>query len=135
MAQTLFIIIIAFIIVDYILERWLSYLNSLYWSNDLPEELRGIYDAEKYRKSQDYQKVQHKFDLLISSLSFVFILVFLYFEGFAYIDQIARSYTNNNILIALIFFGILGITADILSTPFQIYSQFVIEEKFGFNKT
>lgn len=135
MAQTLFIIIIAFIIVDYILERWLSYLNSLYWSNDLPEELRGIYDAEKYRKSQDYQKVQHKFDLLISSLSFVFMLAFLYFEGFAYIDQIARSYTNNNILIALIFFGILGITADILSTPFQIYSQFVIEEKFGFNKT
>jgi len=135
MAQILFILIIAFIIVDYILERWLSYLNSLYLSNELPEELRGIYDAEKYRKSQDYQKIQYKFDLLISSLSFVFMLVFLYFEGFAYIDQIARSYTNNNILIALIFFGILGITADILSTPFQIYSQFVIEEKFGFNKT
>ncbi len=135
MAQTLFIIIIAFIIVDYILERWLNYLNSLYWSNDLPEELKGIYDAEKYRKSQAYQKVHHKFGLLISSLSFVFMLAFLYFEGFAYIDQIARSYTNNNILIALIFFGILGITADILSTPFQIYSQFVIEEKFGFNKT
>jgi STE24 endopeptidase len=135
MAQTLFILIISFIIADYIIERWLSYLNSLCWNNNLPEELKGIYDAEKYRKSQDYQKAQHKFSLLISSLTFVFMLTFLYFEGFAYIDQIARSYTHNNILIALIFFGILGIAGDILSTPFQIYSQFVIEEKFGFNKT
>jgi STE24 endopeptidase len=135
MPQTLFIIIIAFLIADYLLERWLDYLNSLYWSNELPEELIGIYDAEKYRKSQDYEKVRHKFGMLISTLSFVFMLLFFYFKGFAWIDTIARSYSSNSIVIALIFFGILGFAGDILSTPFQLYSQFVIEQKFGFNKT
>ncbi|MGD0711376.1 MAG: M48 family metallopeptidase [Bacteroidales bacterium] len=135
MPQTLFIIIIAFLIADYLLGRWLDYLNSLYWSNELPEELKGIYDAEKYRKSQDYLKVQHKFALLTSTLTFVVMLLFFYFKGFAAVDNWARSYSANPIVIAVIFFGALGLAADILSTPFQIYSQFVIEQKFGFNKT
>ena len=135
MVNTLFILIIAFLVLDFILERWLDYLNSLYWSNELPKDLEGIYDSERYRKSQDYTKAQHKFEMLVSTLSFIFMLAFLYFKGFAMIDNIARSFSSNNIVIALIFFGILGIAADILSTPFQLYSQFVIEEKFGFNKT
>ena len=135
MANTLFILIIAFLILDFILDRWLDYLNSLYWNNELPKDLEGIYDSERYRKSQDYTKAQHKFEMLVSTLSFIFMLAFLYFKGFAMIDNIARSFSSNNIVIALIFFGILGFAADILSTPFQLYSQFVIEEKFGFNKT
>ena len=135
MVNTLFILIIAFLVLDFILERWLDYLNSLYWSNELPKDLEGIYDSERYRKSQDYTKAQHKFEMLVSTLSFIFMLAFLYFKGFAMIDNIARSFSSNNIVIALIFFGILGFAADILSTPFQLYSQFVIEEKFGFNKT
>ena len=135
MPQILFIIIIAFLIADYLLGRWLDYLNSLSWSNELPEELKGIYDAEKYRKSQDYLKVKHKFALLTSTLTFVVMLLFFYFKGFAGVDNFARSYSANPIVIALIFFGALGLAADILSTPFQLYSQFVIEQKFGFNKT
>ncbi len=134
MAEILFIIIIAFIVADYFLDQWLNYLNSLYWSNELPEELKGIYDAEKYLKSQNYMKAKHKFGFLTSSLSFIFILVFLYFKGFAFIDDIARSYTSDITLISLIFFGILGFAGDILSIPFQLYDQFVIEQKFGFNK-
>jgi STE24 endopeptidase len=135
MAQILFYLIIFFLVADYFLARWLDYLNSLYWSNDLPKELERIYIAEKYRKSQDYLKAGHKFGLLTSTLSFIFMLLVFYFKGFAFVDHFARSYTDNPIFIALIFFGILGIAGDLLSTPFQIYSIFVIEEKFGFNKT
>ena len=131
----LFYLIIFFLVADYILDRWLDHLNSKYWSNELPPELQGIYDTEKYRKSQDYLKAGHKFGLITNSLSFVFMLVIFYFKGFALVDDLARSYTSNPILMALIFFGILGFCGDILSTPFQIYSVFVIEEKFGFNKT
>jgi STE24 endopeptidase len=135
MPQILFILIIAFLGADYILDRWLDYLNSLYWSNELPEELKGIYDAEKYKKSQDYLIARHRFALLTSSLTFVAMMLFFCFKGFAWVDNIARLYSSNSIVIALIFFGILGFAADILSTPFQLYSQFVIEQKFGFNKT
>ncbi|NTW32139.1 MAG: M48 family metallopeptidase [Bacteroidetes bacterium] len=135
MAHLLFIIIIVFVVFDFVLERLFDYLNSLYWSNELPKELAGIYEAEKYKKSQDYEKAQHKFGMYSSALSFLLIMAMLLFKGFAYLDDYARSFTDNDIFIALIFFGIIGIASDIISTPLQIYDQFVIEEKYGFNKT
>jgi STE24 endopeptidase len=119
----------------YIMERILDYLNSTYWSNDLPKEFEGIYDGEKYRKSQDYLRVNQKFSTLTSSLSFIVMLLMLLLGGFAWLDGFVRHYTHNPILMALLFFGILGLVADILSTPFSLYHTFVIEERFGFNKT
>ncbi len=53
MAQTIFYIIITIILFEYVLERILDYLNSTYWSNELPKELDGIYEADKYKKSQE----------------------------------------------------------------------------------
>ena len=131
----LFYIIIGILIFDYLLERILDYLNSTYWSNTLPKELKGIYEEDKYRKSQDYEKVKQRFSLLTDSITFIAMMLMLIFGGFAYIDEFVRHYTTNPILMALFFFGILGLAADILSTPFSIYSTFVIEEKFGFNNT
>ena len=59
----------------------------------------------------------------------------LCFKGFAAIDLLVRSYTTNPILMALLFFAILGVAADLLGIPFSLNKIFVIEEKFGFNKT
>lgn len=59
----------------------------------------------------------------------------LYLGGFAFLDGLAWSFTDNQILLALFFFGIIALGADLLSLPFSIYATFVIEEKFGFNKT
>jgi STE24 endopeptidase len=135
MAHTIFIIILIVITFNYLLERFLDYLNSTYWSNTIPQELEGIYNAEKYKKSQDYEKTKQRFSLIVESLSFVALLAMLFFDGFTFLDKFVREYTSNPILMALMFFGILAVVADILSTPFSIYSTFVIEEKFGFNKT
>ena len=135
MAQTIFYIIIAIILFDFILERILDYLNSTYWSNELPKELEGIYEADKYKKSLEYEKTTTRFSLITSTFSLILMLVMLFFGGFAWLDNLVREYTQNPILMALMFFGILGFVADILTTPFSIYSTFVIEEKFGFNKT
>ncbi len=134
-ATSLFIVILIFFIADFFLERWLDYLNTIYWSNELPVELKGIYDAEKYAKSQDYEKVKHNFSKLISIISFLAMLTFLYFQGFAMVDKWVYSLSDNPIVIAILFFGVLGFVSDLLTLPFQIYSQFVIEERFGFNKT
>jgi STE24 endopeptidase len=134
-AHAIFYIIIGILLFEFILERFLDYLNSKYWSNELPAELSGIYDPDKYRKSQDYEKVKTRFSLLTSSISLAAMLLVLFLGGFAWLDGIVRSYTLNPILMALMFFGTIGLVADILSTPFSVYSTFVIEEKFGFNKT
>ncbi len=128
-------IIIAIIILDYIFDRVMDYLNASRWSKTLPDELRCIYDEEKYRRSQEYSRVNMRFGIITSSLSFIFILLMLSLGGFGYLDSMIRAYTDHPVWMALLFFGILGLASDILSTPFDIYSTFVIEERFGFNRT
>lgn len=134
MHNTLFYIIIGIIIAEYLFERYLDYLNTTRWSDELPEEVKGIYDEEKYRKQQAYQKENHKFGVLTGGLNFLIILGMFLFFGFAIVNNWAYTFTSHPILVAFIFFGVLLIVSDIINTPFSIYDTFVIEEKYGFNK-
>lgn len=132
---TIFWLIIAILVFDFVLERTLDFLNTTRWSEQVPDELKGIYDEEKYRKQQAYSKTNHRFGMLTSTFSFVLILAMLFFGGFALVNNWALSFSANPILSALLFFCILMLASDILTTPFDLYSTFVIEERFGFNKT
>ena len=132
---TLFWIIIGILVFDFILERYLDYLNTTRWSNQLPAEVKDIYEEEKYRKQQLYSKTNHRFGMLTSSFSFLLIMLMFFFQGFALVNGWAMDISSNPIWSALLFFGILMLASDILNTPFDLYSTFVIEEKFGFNKT
>ncbi|PWI30333.1 peptidase M48 [Flavobacteriaceae bacterium LYZ1037] len=134
-ATTLFYIIIAILIISFILDKILDALNAKHFNDEVPQELQDVYDETEYKKSQSYKKTNYKFGLLTSTFSIALTLGFLFFDGFEYLDNIARSYSENPILIALIFFGIIMIGSDIITTPFSYYKTFVIEEKFGFNKT
>ncbi|HNS17276.1 MAG TPA: M48 family metallopeptidase [Bacteroidales bacterium] len=135
MDQSIRIAIIVILAVGFIVERILDYLNSTYWSDELPDELKGIYDPEKYRKSQAYLRTKQRFSILTDSFSLMVMLLMLLTGGFAWLDNLVREQTTHPILLALFFFGILGLAADLLATPFSVYSTFVIEERFGFNKT
>ena len=101
----------------------------------MPDELKGIYDPDRYEKSQKYEKENQKFGKLTSSFSLVLMVAMLFLAGFAVVDNWAREISANQIVIALVFFGILGLVMDIVNTPFSLYDTFVIEEKYGFNKT
>ncbi len=135
MHEILFWIIIAIIVLDFLFEKYLDYLNTTKWSDTLPDEVKGIYDEEKYKKQQQYQRENHRFGMLTSSFSFAIILVMFLFYGFAVVDGWAWSLTSNAILAALIFFGILMLASDIINIPFEVYDTFKIEAKYGFNKT
>jgi len=73
--------------------------------------------------------------LITSTFTIILTLAFFIFKGFAWIDQIARDKSDNEIIITLIFFGIIMLGSDIITTPFAFYQNFVIEEKYGFNKS
>lgn len=133
--STLFYIIIAIILIDFIVDKILDALNAKHYNDPIPEELTDVYDPAEYQKSQNYKTTNYKFGLITSTFSLVLTLVFLAFDGFAYVDTFARSYSDNDIIIALIFFGVIMLGSDLLNTPFSYYRTFVIEERFGFNKT
>ncbi len=132
---TLFYIIIGIIVLKFLFDKILNHLNAQHFKDDLPEEINDVYDADEYKKSQTYKATNYRFGILTSTFSLVLTLLFFVLDGFEFVDNIARSYSDNPILIALIFFGIIMIGSDFISTPFAYYKTFVIEEKFGFNKT
>jgi STE24 endopeptidase len=133
--NTVFYIIIAIIAVDFALERYLDFLNRKSLNPELPEELKDVFDADQYRKQQDYKRVNDRFSSITSTFNFVVILLMLLLGGFALVDGWARDITAHPVLLVLVFFGILAIAMDLISTPFSVYDTFVIEEKFGFNRT
>ncbi len=130
-----FILIIIFLAAEFLMERILDYLNTRNWSEEMPEEVNGIYDEQKYKKSQRYNKVRHRFSSLVSVIFFIALLLMLFFNLFAWLDLQIRDFTSHPVLITLFFFAVLGIANDLLGIPFAAYSTFVIEERFGFNRT
>jgi STE24 endopeptidase len=135
MENTIFWIIIAIVLFDFIFEKVLDYLNFTHLKETIPAELEGIYDEEAYGKSQQYEKVSLRFSFVTSSFSFILILLMLFIGGFGWLDEWVRSVSENIYLRTLLFFGVLGLAFDLISLPFQVYATFVIEERFGFNKT
>ncbi len=135
MYNTVFYLIIGIFLFDYLVELYLNYLNGKQRELPLPKELQGVYDDEKLKKAIEYDKTNVKFETLTGSFNTLLILLMFFAGGFALVDQWAGNYTENMIFKGLIFFGILGFASDIINTPFSIYHTFVIEERFGFNKT
>ena len=133
--QILFNIHIAIIILNFFKDSILDYLNSKYFDNKIPKIISDIYDKEKYLKSQEYKKTQYKFNRISSTYSLLILLLFFYFDGFLILDNYCRSLFDSELIISLSFFGIIYFGNDLLSIPFSIYHTFIIEEKFGFNKT
>jgi STE24 endopeptidase len=133
--QLLFNILIVITIAGFVFDQWISFLNTTTRSNKLPEELKGFYDEETYSKQQDYESVNYRFGLISDVLSFVVILFMLFLGGFAWLDALVINFTGSAILQAILFFGILVLASDLLSIPLDLYHTFVIEERFGFNKT
>ncbi|WP_188598857.1 M48 family metallopeptidase [Polaribacter pacificus] len=134
-STVLFYILIAILLINYIVDQVLDALNSKHFNDPIPDVLQDVYDEKEYKKSQAYKKTNAQFSTLTSSISLLVTLGFFFADGFKFVDDLARSFSNNPIGISLIFFGVILIGSDLLSTPFSYYKTFVIEEKFGFNKT
>ena len=100
----------------------------------LPEGFEEVYNKNKYAKSQKYLKINSQFSLFSSSFSFFIIMIIIHFGVFGFLDDFVRAKSSNSIYSGLIFFGILFIINDIINLPFSFFKNFVIEEKFGFNK-
>lgn len=133
--QLLFDVIVAILVVNYLAGQYLEYLNARHRSMELPDTLRGIYPENEYKRSQKYKADNQKLSFISSTFNLLVILVFLFLDGFAWVDEWARELSSHRLLIPLIFFGILMLAWDLINLPFALYDTFVIEERYGFNKT
>ena len=135
MENLYYYIIIFAIIIEYLLSSISSILDIKNITPTIPSDFKKAYDQEKYILSQDYLKARTRFGLFSSSFSLILIMIVIHSDIFGLLDQFVRGQSDSYILQGLLFIGIIYFFQDIVSLPFSIYHTFVIEERFGFNKT
>ncbi len=133
-AATIRLIILLTLFINFFINSLIDFLNLGNMSDIVPEEFKSLYNEEKYKKSQEYLRARTRFDLKVSVFNLALILLFWFLKGFPYVDSIVRSWHFGPVTSGLLYAGILVLLKGIVSLPFSIYSTFVIEQKFGFNK-
>lgn len=131
----LYWIIILIEVVDYGFSQVLSWLNMKASKRPIPKILEGLYDEESYRKQQAYFRANKRVGFWLSLVSTIATIGVFAFGGFGWLDGVVREWTDSDILRTLLYMGVLGVASWLIDLPFDIYDTFVIEERFGFNKT
>lgn len=128
-------VILLIIILSYTLDATVGFLNIKALKTDIPKEFSDLYEEDEYAKSQSYTRATTSFSLVQNSITTFILVVFIVCGGFNSIDLWARQFGFEEIGTGIIFIGALTALSSLMSLPFTIYSTFVIEEKFGFNRT
>ncbi len=117
------------------LEFIATLLNLKTFPSNPPAELDGLMDQEKLDRAHSYLKTNSRFDLIRSTTSLAILLAFWFLHGFPLVDDLARSLVGNEIVAGMVFLSILFVAQNLVSLPFDYYETFVIEQRFGFNKS
>ena len=128
-------LIIGLVLFNYLFSTVLNYINDKNWKTDIPKNMKEFYNEEKYIKAKNYSREKGKISLLSSTLSLFISISFLWFKGYGWLNDIIVSNYDIPFLQSGIFFFTLFLISDIVSLPFSCYNTFIIEEKYGFNKT
>ncbi len=135
MATVLYWLVIAIVLAEFCWSVCLTLLNIKASRQPVPDLLKDLYDADRYRKQQAYAMTNRKFSLVSSLVSLLVTLGIFAFGGFAVFDAAARSVSGSPVVQALVFWGIFYLISWVISLPFDIYRTFVIEQRFGFNRS
>ena len=127
--------IVAFILIDFVMGSVLEYLDEKSKNVPMSSVAAEIFSADEYAKSLEYGTAKYRVERLTSTLNTVVMLSAIILGWFAWLDQAIRERISNNLLVTVAFFGVLILAVMLANLPVSYYSTFVIEEKFGFNKT
>ena len=128
-------VLITIVVAAYIVESLLDYLNQSTARNPLDSKIAHLYDQAEREKSIAYSAEKTNFGFVSSTFSTIVMILALAYGWFAVLDDFLRERFDNEIVISLLFIAALSVISWWLNLPFQLYSIFRIEAKYGFNKT
>lgn len=129
------IFVLAVLILHYLLDMLADILDVRSSRQEPPTEFDGFYDTEKYAKARNYLREQTRLGIVDETVHIAITILFILVGGFNLVDRLARAPGWGEVGTGLIFAGILMIAGRLLALPGDIYGTFVIEQKYGFNKT
>ena len=130
-----FVVILAAVIVEFAVDVVYNLLNLAALKPDAPEGLQDVYEPDEYRRSQEYTRVTTRFGLVTSTFKLALFLAFWLLGGFNALDLWVRDLDVHVVVEGLVYLGVLFAAYSVVTLPFGVYATFVIEERFGFNKT
>lgn len=135
LSTKLLILILVILVGSALLDVVVNWLNLRRSASRLPAEFAGFCDAKRYATAQEYLRANTFLAIIKTALFTALIVVFILSGGFKLVDQAARHFHSGGIVTGLIFVGLLALPLFLLRIPFAAYETFVIEERFGFNRT
>ena len=129
------LVILAAILLQNGLSLLADLLNLRALRPELPRGFESVYDAERYARSQEYTRVRTRFAFVPQAVDLVVLLAFWFLGGFAWLDGWTRGLGLGPIGTGLVFVGGLLLAKALLDLPFRYLATFVIEERFGFNRS
>jgi STE24 endopeptidase len=130
-----FFVIVLALFLSWKLDLVSTLLNLKALSPDIPKAFAGIIDEEAYEKSQEYTRTKSVYGIVEGIFSLIVLFVFWWLGGFGWLDELVRGLGRGPVVTGLVFIGLLLMAQQALSTPFELYNTFVLEEQFGFNRT
>ena len=127
------LVILVVLLGEHALSVGTSILNLRALSPSLPSEFEGVFDRDTYARSQAYTRATTLFGLFRSTVNLVLVLALWQLSGFEWVDRRGAGY--GPVATGLLFMATLGLMATLLGLPFRLYGTFVLESRFGFNRT
>ena len=129
------LVILAALLVQNGLSLLADVLNLRALRPELPAEFRDVYDGERYARSQEYTRARTRFGFWPQAVDLAVLLAFWFGGGFAWLDERVRGLGFGPVASGLVYIGVLALAKALIDLPFRYYATFVIEERFGFNKS
>ena len=133
--QSLLYLLVGVLAFGFIVPQLLEFLQVSHTTSKIPDTLVEYLSVDKLAESKSYQRANFYFKVVTSSFTFLVTLLCVTQGWFGAIDTWIAGFGYSPFINSLLFFGLIFVVSDVLSLPFDYYSTFVIEEKFGFNKT
>jgi len=128
---------LVFLVAKGLIESWLESKNKNHIienRNLVPERFQSVITLEEHQKAADYSVAKIKVGQFFSIFDFILLLVWTLGGGLAALDRLVATFSLSPIWEGMAFLALFGAINTLLSLPQSIYSTFVIEERFGFNK-
>src|SRR2546428_633082 len=129
------LVILAALLARYGLELAADSLNLRTLPPAPPPELGGAYDAERWRRAREYLSARIHFGMVASTVDLTALLAFWFAGGFGALDRWVRGFGGGPVACGLLFLGVLALARLGMALPLRWWSTFVVEERFGFNRT
>ncbi|MBF0145508.1 MAG: M48 family metallopeptidase [Magnetococcales bacterium] len=128
-------LILMAIVFGFILEAVATFLNIRHAPATPPEPFQDCFDQDRFLRARDYLAQKAKWALVVAAWDLSLLLLWWWLGGFNLLDQWLRTLLSDELLRGVAYIGILLVAGRILNLPFSIHHVFVIENRFGFNRT